>query len=88
LISCSRLAALNAMSTTPDRPPQSVAGTDNPFAGWDDVPLFMKSLPAEQGGQRKQDAPDDNATLDALAALMYEGTATGTSSHASDHGLS
>lgn len=76
------------MATTPDRPPQSVAGTDNPFAGWDDVPLFMKSLPTEHGGQRKQDAPDDSATLDALAALMYEGDATGTSSDVPLHGLS
>ncbi|KAH9943373.1 uncharacterized protein BXZ73DRAFT_40425 [Epithele typhae] len=41
------------------------ASVDDVLAGWDNIPLFMKSLP---------DDPSDDATLSALQSLAHEGT--------------
>lgn len=40
------------------------------FEGWDDVPLFMKTLPKEFGGQGDV---SDTTALDALQSLVYDG---------------
>ncbi|KAK4046540.1 HSP70/90 co-chaperone [Microbotryomycetes sp. JL201] len=60
------------MATAPERPPESRAGAENPFAGWDSVPLFMKSLPESFDAQDDKDSNLD--TLAALQALAYDGT--------------
>lgn len=49
----------------------------DPFAGWDSVPLFMKSLPDPD------DADASNPTLEALQSLMYEGDPAGEISSSS-----
>ena len=57
---------------------RSTAGQADPFAGWDSVPLFMKSLPEDLGGQAKGDGEEASGdTLAALQALVYEGEPTG-----------
>ncbi|KAK4701986.1 hypothetical protein P7C70_g4239, partial [Phenoliferia sp. Uapishka_3] len=65
----------------PPLPPQtnlqsthsSAAGEKDPFAGWDNIPLFMKSLPSDLGGVDKPSGGDDGIALEALQALMYDG---------------
>ncbi|KAM0750439.1 hypothetical protein T439DRAFT_326403 [Meredithblackwellia eburnea MCA 4105] len=57
----------------PNRPFHSQAGDKDPFAGWDNIPLFMKSLPEDLGGTAKTSSQDNHA-LEALQALMYDGT--------------
>ncbi|KAL8278920.1 hypothetical protein RQP46_008589 [Phenoliferia psychrophenolica] len=61
------------IEATVDRPPLSTAGEADPFAGWDDIPLFMKSLPTELGGQPKDGDAGGSQALEALQALMYDG---------------
>lgn len=58
---------------------RSTAGDADPFAAWNAVPLFMRSLPEEQGGRTGPPA-DDNHVLDALQALLYDAPPSGTSS--------
>ncbi|KAM0791510.1 hypothetical protein ACM66B_005962 [Microbotryomycetes sp. NB124-2] len=64
------------MATAPQRPPESRAGAADPFAGWDSVPLFMKSLPESFDKHDAQDDGNNNDqdTLAALQALAYDGT--------------
>lgn len=58
---------------------RSAAAAENPFASWDSVPLFMKSLPSELGGQTSTEQADQTSvdTLAALQALAYDGTPAG-----------
>ncbi|GAA5820199.1 hypothetical protein JCM11251_005522 [Rhodosporidiobolus azoricus] len=68
------------MQPAPPPRPQVTDGSD-PFASFDAVPLFMKSLPVELGGTTEVKGSDElkptesnpSDTLAALQALAYEG---------------
>lgn len=63
--------------------PSSQNDDDDPFGNFDNVPLFMKSLPKELGGTAdlkplKEGETNPANTLAALQALAYEGDPSGT----------
>jgi len=71
-------------SSSPSRSPPP-ANPDDILAGFDAVPLFMKSLPEELGGTAKQrdikeGETNPSDTLAALQALAYDGDPSGASS--------
>jgi small subunit ribosomal protein S7e len=56
------------MAVSQDTQPTPKSGVDEKLAGFDDIPLFMKSLPEDDS---------ENTALSALQTLAHEGTPDG-----------